>query len=580
MSQAHERLPLYRRGAFARGDLASQVGDGELGGKARGLLRASRILSGLDTSLSQHQLAVSIPQMVVLSTELFDEFMERNGLYELAFDELEDERIAAAFQDADFPMEFVGDLRGLVEDVREPLAVRSSSLLEDRMVGPFAGVYGTKMVPNDQPDSASRFAKLIEAIKFIYASVFFREPRDYFRALGEDPRREKMAVLLQRIVGQRHGERFYPHVSGVARSFNYYPFGEAKRRDGVVHLALGLGKWVVDGESTWMFSPEQPRSGPPFNGPDDMMKRSQLEFWAVRMGKRADFDPLSEDEYLERYSLFEADYDATLDQIASTFDADLGRLIPGVSRKGARVLDFAPILQHERVPLVPVLRELLEACKGDYGADVEIEFALVLGYGGSSRFELLQVRASPAVSEAAAISEEEFEGDDIVIRARNVLGNGVSEEIQDVVYVDRALFEERGSAQVASDVARLNRRLRESATPYMLVGFGRWGSVDRFLGIPVDWSMISGARSIVELPLPHMVVDPSQGSHFFHNVVSFGLSYFHLLPQYDGRLDWEWLESFEARDREGACVHVRLPSPLQIKVDGESGLGLVRPLLR
>jgi hypothetical protein len=285
-------------------------------------------------SLSQHQLAVSIPQMVVLSTELFDEFMERNGLYELAFDELEDERIAAAFQDADFPMEFVGDLRGLVEDVREPLAVRSSSLLEDRMVGPFAGVYGTKMVPNDQPDSASRFAKLIEAIKFIYASVFFREPRDYFRALGEDPRREKMAVLLQRIVGQRHGERFYPHVSGVARSFNYYPFGEAKRRDGVVHLALGLGKWVVDGESTWMFSPEQPRSGPPFNGPDDMMKRSQLEFWAVRMGKRADFDPLSEDEYLERYSLFEADYDATLDQIASTFDADLGRLIPGVSRKG------------------------------------------------------------------------------------------------------------------------------------------------------------------------------------------------------------------------------------------------------
>ena len=339
---------------------------------------------------------ISVPTMAVMATDCFQEFLQLNRLSALDFDQMPDSHIGNAFQQGELPPELLGDLRALSEQVKTPLAIRSSSLLEDALEHPFAGVYATKMIPNNQLDPDTRFRKLVEAIKFVYASTYFREARDYIRMVGCDPAEEKMAVIIQEVVGRRHGDRFYPDVSGVGRSYNFYSSPPAQPEDGVVNLALGLGKTIVDGGITWTYSPAYPRKPAPFDSVDEMFRGTQTQFWAVNMGKPPAYDPVSEVEYMVLAGLKDAEADETLRFTASTFDPTRNRVIPGIGSRGGRILDFAPLLVLEQLPLNSMICALLAGAESALGAKVEIEFAATMEQSpdgpASLRVGFLQVR--------------------------------------------------------------------------------------------------------------------------------------------------------------------------------------------
>jgi hypothetical protein len=525
---------------------------------------------------------VYVPKMVVLATDVFDAFLDRNGLRDTALADLPDDRMAETFLRAEFPTEVLGDLRALVEEVHTPLAARSSSLLEDALFQPFAGVYETKMVPNNQPDADTRFRKLVEAIKFVYASTYFRAAKSYIRATDRTSADEKMAVIIQEVVGDRHGERFYPHLAGVGRSYNFFPAQGADPRDGVVNLALGLGKTIVDGGASWIYSPARPKAPPPFGSTREILRLTQLDFWAVNMGKPPAYDPTAETEYLVKADLSAADYDDTLSSVASTYDAQRDRLVPGTGTKGPRVVDFAPLLSYSEVPLNEAIRELLSKGESVLDEAVEIEFAVTLPRRGTTgaRLGFLQLRPMLVSEEEVEVSDDELARPDLLLASDRVMGNGVVSTILDVVYVRPERFESRLTQQIAAELEQLNLPLLEANRPYLLLGFGRWGSSDPWLGIPVNWGQIAGARVIVESTLPGMDVEPSQGAHFFHNIVSFQVCY--LCVRHESRagaagrsIDWEWLDRQPSVAETDHVRHVRLEKPLRIKVDGRSGRGAV-----
>jgi hypothetical protein len=567
-------VPRFERRLFDPARRISRIGDGSLGGKARGLVAAARILRERGGDLEVPGFSLDVPALCVVATSVFEAFLERNGLRPLVLEEPSDEVLALAFQKATLPAEWLGDLRAVADDARVPLACRSSSALEDALGRPFAGVYGTKMIPGNQPDVAGRFKSLVDAVKFVLATTFFHEARAYRRAAGELPEPERMAVVVQEVVGRRHGDRFYPDLSGVARSYNFYPVGPAEPGEGVVDLALGLGKTIVDGGLCWSFSPAHPKLPPPVASARELLDLTQADFWAVNVGPSPPYDPMTETEYLVHPHLAEAEADGTLRYAASTYDAESDRLVPGTGRTGPRVLDFAPILAWNELPLVPVLRRLLAVCEEDLEAPVEIEFALSLPPGEPARLGFLQVRPLLVSRETVEVTAEDLASPLAVVASSAALGNG-RHEVHDVVYVEPETFEARLTPVVAGEIETMNRRLVEDARPYLLVGFGRWGSADPWLGIPVRWDQISGARGIVEAALPRMNPEPSQGSHFFHNLTSFSVLYF-TVPLHAGRaVDWGWLGRLEVVARTEHVRQVRTAAPLVLRVDGRSRRGVV-----
>jgi Pyruvate phosphate dikinase, AMP/ATP-binding domain len=567
-------VPPFGRRFFDPARRITRIGDGSLGGKARGLVEAARILNERQGDVQVEGLTLDVPALAVVATEVFDAFLDRNGLRALLAEEPSDEVVALAFRKATLPAEWLGDLRSLAEDARVPLACRSSSALEDALGRPFAGVYATKMIPGNQPDADSRFRALVDAVKFVFASTFFHEARAYRRAAGPLPEPERMAVVVQEVVGRRHDERFYPDLSGVARSYNFYPVGPAAPEEGVAHLALGLGKTIVDGGLCWSFSPAHPRIGPPVGSPGERVETTQSDFWAVNVGPPPPYDPMTETEYLVHPGLAEAEADGTLRYAASTYDAEADRLVPGLGRPGPRVLDFAPLLSYAEVPLVPALRRLLDVCAEGLGAPVEIEFALTLPPDAPGRLGFLQVRPLVVSGQTVDVSLDDLVDPRAAVASKTALGNG-REEVRDVVYVDPASFEARLTPQIAVEIESLNRALVEAGRPYLLIGFGRWGSSDPWLGIPVRWDQIAGARGIVETTLPQMSPEPSQGSHFFHNLSSFSVLYF-TVPHHEARaVDWDWLGKQEVVARTDHVRHVRANEPLVLRVDGRTRRGVV-----
>ncbi len=571
-------VPRFDRAFFTGKEQFTRIGDGACGGKASGLLFIKHALDRHFPPGSAGPLAVAIPTLTVVTTQLFDEFIAQNRLREIATGGESDDRIAHAFQKASLPPELLGDLRALVEQVHSPLAVRSSSLLEDALYQPFAGVYATKMIPNNQFDADTRFRKLVEAVKYVYASTFFRAARDYGRAIGRDILDEKMAVIIQEIVGRRHGDRYYPDVSGVARSYSFYRSGSAKPEDGVVNLALGLGKTIVDGGLTWTYSPPFPHATPPFASARAMLSETQSRFWAVNMGKPPAYDPIAETEYLVEAGLTEAAEDGTLDWIASTYDPNSDRLSIGARRGGAWAITFAPLLALEDVPFNGVLRRILDVCEEAVGAQVEIEFAMTIADGGrtlAARFGFLQVRPMAVSEQVVDVPIARLESDAALVASETVMGNGVVEKIRDIVYVKPERFEARHTPAIAGELAAFNRTLVEQKRPYLPIGFGRWGSSDPWLGIPVEWSAINGAAAVVEATLPAMNVDLSQGSHFFHNISSFQVSYFSVPHSGRYAIDFEWLSAQPAAAETEFVRHVRVASPVVVQVDGRTGRGVV-----
>ncbi len=575
-------LPPYSRRLFDPSQRFSRLGGGELGGKAHGLMQAAAVLARRGADLERIGLAVDVPALVVVATGAFDAFVERNGLrplVETAEHEPADDAIRSAFQQASVPAELAGDLAALAGEARIPLAVRSSSLLEDALGQPFAGVYGTKMIPGNQPQPAARLRSLLDAVKFVWTSTFFAEARAYRRAAGASPPDrcgEKMAVLVQEVVGRSHGERFYPDISGVARSIDFYPQGRAKPEDGIVHLAVGLGKTIVDGGLCWSFSPSHPEVGPPFGSVRDLMGSTQTRFWAVNVGPPPPYDPMTETEYLVRPGLADAESDGMLRWAASTYDPASDRLVPGTGRTGPRVLTFAPVLVHREIPLAAAIRTLLEVCAEEVGAPVEIEFAVSLPPGGPPRLGLLQVRPLAVGREAVDVPAGELAAPATIVASRAALGNGRS-TVEDLVWVDPEVFETAATREIAEEIAALNRDLLDAGRPYLLIGFGRWGSSEPWLGIPVRWDQISGARAVVEATLPSLNPDPSQGSHFFHNLASFQVCYL-TVPRDGGGIDWAWIRSQPVARQTAHVRHARLAAPLQIAVDGKSGRGVVHRL--
>jgi hypothetical protein len=560
------------------GEAITHLGDGQPGGKAQGLVFFNDMLRAEYDPGRFPAIDVGVPRFTIITTEMFDRFVDDNDLHAIATSGRSDAEIARAFLERALPEPVEAYLRELVRDVTFPIAVRSSSILEDAIFCPFAGVYWTKMVPTNQPEPAERQRKLAEAIKLVWASTFCATAVRYRRAGGKSTADEKMGVILQEVVGTRFGERFYPHLSGVGRSHDFYPAPDSDPRDGVVNLALGLGKTIVDGGISWSYSPARPQAPPPYGSTAEQLRASQLRFWALNLAAHDD-DPLAESEHLVHPDLPEAESDEALSLIASTYDAGRDRIVPGIGAPGPRVITFAPILSLGLLPVNEVVRELLAICERAAGSDVEIEFAMSLPGPGRDRARLgfLQVRPMSVSDEKVTIGDGEISGPDVLVAPGHVMGNGTVHGIRDVVYVEPESFHAKHTRAIASEIEKLNAELTREDRSYVLIGFGRWGSSDPWLGIPVDWSQISGARVIVEATLPEMNVDPSQGSHFFHNLSSFRISY--LSVRHDANppgINWDGLKAFPVVRRTGFLRHVRSESPLLVKVDGRTGRGVVR----
>ncbi len=575
MEKIKNSIARFNRNFYHPENKVTYIGNGDFGGKASGLLQINSLLKGVFQNDKHPEFDVGIPIFTTLRTGVFDAFMKQNDLYSVAYSNIPDDRIAHAFQKAELPFGILGDLRALIAEVKSPLAIRSSSLLEDAMNEPFAGIYGTKMTPNNQLDADSRFKKLVEGIKFVYASTFFKAAKDYMRATPYSTENEKMAIIIQEVVGKRQEDLFYPDVSGVGRSFNYYAFGNADPKDGIVNLALGLGKTIVDGGLSWSYSPALPRLDPPFGSINEMMKNTQTHFWSVNMGKPSAYNPIKETEYMLENDLTVADKGKNLKYSASTLDASSGRIVMGIGKSGPRILNFAPILRLEEPPLNDLLSDLMQITETDYESPVEIEFALNFSESGIHKFGFLQARPMSVSYDEIEINEADFYSENSLVSSERVLGNGRAESISDIVYLKPESFDTLQTQEIATELEKINTELIQQNRPYLLIGFGRWGTSDASAGIPVDWGQIAGAKAIVEAALESINFEQSQGSHFFHNVSGFQVFYFSVDRMNDKQIDWDWLKNQEHLLETKYLRHLRIDKPLKIEVDGRSGKGII-----
>ncbi len=576
---AESSFPAFDRQFLSSDRDFTVIGTGALGGKALGLAFIKRIIAEQCPPGLVPGLNIRIPRLTVVQTDAFEQFMARNRLWDVVRAEPPDDRLAHAFQRADLPPLILGDLRAIVQEMHSPLAIRSSSLLEDALRHPFAGTYATKMIANNQPDTDHRFQRLAEAIKYVWASTFFQDARSYLRAIGRTCEDERMAVIIQEVVGRRHGDRFYPAISGVIRTYNFYPQPPARPEEGVVSLALGLGKTIVDGGVVWTYSPAHPTLSPPYGSTRELLEHTQTEFWAVNMGPPPAYDPINEAEYLISGTLADAEADGTLRPLASTYDAESDRLVIGLGRHGPRALTFAPVLELNAIPLNPGIRHLMTVCRAALSSDVEIEFAVTFDPRGSgpAEFGFLQLRPTLVSGERVAVPDHELADPAALVTSDRVLGNGARDDLTDIVYVRPDTFAPQHTRAVAAELEGLSRALVEAGRHCILIGFGRWGSSDPWLGIPVTWPQIAAARVIVEATRPDMHVTPSQGSHFFHNMTGFGVLYFTVHHAGPGRIHWDALAALPPV-REGPFVrHVRAPTPLTVRVDGRTGRGIIAP---
>lgn len=568
-------LPFKRSGFFNKENKLTYIGEGDIGGKASGLLAINELLR--QDPLKEHfkEFDVGVPNLCIIRTSVFEAFMQRNDLYKIALSQLPDERIAHAFQLASLPFEVLGDLRSLISQVHTPLAIRSSSILEDKKDEPFAGIYETKMTPNNQVDTSSRFDKLVEAIKFVYASTFFKAAKDYMKATNYSVADERMAVIIQEVVGTQYENSFYPHVSGVIRSHNYYSFGNSTPDEGIVNLALGLGKTIVENEPNWFFAPSYPKTDPPYNTINELMKNTQHNFWAVNMSGIKTYDPLKETEFLIQHNIETAEKHGNLKHLASTLDANSGTIVLGIGKQGARIITFAPLLRLGEIRLVELINHLVEMAKKTSDTPIEIEFALKLNENGVHKFGFLQVRAMSVSDEEVNVAPEELSNNNLLCASPSVLGNGCKNDIRDIIYLKKTDFDAGTAYKIAAEIEQLNNQYIEQNKNYILIGYGRWGTSDPWAGIPVGFGQISKASVIIEAPMQGKNSELSQGSHFFHNLNAFKILYFSI--PYSGQypMNWEWLNSKKPFFETDHIVQLKLEDPLFIKVDGKSGRGLV-----
>ena len=577
-------VAVFHRDRFDRYSNFQRIGDGSLGGKGRGIAFIDHIIKRHPDLNRFPNARVMIPKTVVLCTDVFDEFMERNELYPVALSDASDEEVLRHFLAAKLPDRLKEDLKALIDVVQEPIAIRSSSLLEDSHYQPFAGIYSTYMIP-DCPDRAARLQMLVSAIKGVYASVFYRASKDYMTATSNVIDQEKMAVILQEVVGTRYGDRFYPHISGVARSVNYYPIGDEQAEEGVVNLALGLGKYIVDGGLNLRVCPAHPDKVLQTSEMEMALRETQTRFYALDLKNTLSEISVDDGFNLLKLSVREADKDGALQFLASTFDPYDQVIRDGIYDGGRKVITLCGVLQHGVFPLPELLSLSMKYGQQEMRRAVEIELAVKLHPDRTGEFYLLQIR--PMVDNKMQLDEDlrKIPDEKTLIRSHNAIGHGILSDVQDIVYVKtqhpetgETAYSASNNPAIAEEIERINRTFLDEGRNYVLVGPGRWGSSDPWLGVPVKWPAISAAKVIVEAGVQNYRVEPSQGTHFFQNLTSFGVGYFTVNDfLQDGVYRQDILNRMPALQETEHVRHVRFPRPLVIKIDGMKKEGIVMP---
>lgn len=555
-----------------------RIGEGSLGGKGRGLAFINNLINCFPVYNAFPDTRISVPRSAVICTGAFDRFMTDNNLTEFALGDHSDEEIIKAFSSAKIPRDLVDDLKAYLAVAEFPLAVRSSSLLEDSHYQPFAGIYDTYFLPNNYHSLRGRIARLLTAIKLIYASVFCQNSRNYIEATGNRAEEEKMAIILQEIVGKNRDGQFYPVLSGLARSYNFYSVGRIKPEEGIAYIALGLGKTVVEGENCLFFSPANPQVLPQFSRPQDYLRNTQREFFAVNMDKPAVFPKKGGEDGLVKLKMTESESHGVLKFVGSTYSADNDRIYPGIGRKGTRIVTFDPILKSKIFPLGDILQYLLQLGSRAMNVPVEMEFAVEFSTEKDKPhdFRFLQIRPMLVGSSFEDISVFEGEKEQVFCRSDQALSHGRIDSIRDIVFVKSENFNRANMVHMTSDVAAFNQKFKDRNKPYLLLGPGRWGTSDQWLGIPVKWDQIAAARVIIEADYGDFVVEPSFGTHFFQNLITFQIGYLTINSKSKNNfLDWDWLNSLEAVSETEFVRHVHLESPLNILIDGRDGKAVI-----
>ncbi len=557
----------------------ARIGGGSLGGKARGLGFINILLTNYNLKHKFDDVEISVPSAIVIGTDVFDHFIADNNLDNFAISEVDDLTLTQKFVDSKiFPEEIIHKLREFLEITHCPLAVRSSSLLEDSQFLPFAGVYETYMIPNSNPDIEIRLEELLQSIKSVYASTFHLRAKDYIKSSPYRLEEEKMAVVVQRLVGAKRQERFYPDFAGVAKSYNFYPTGPQKPSDGIALAALGLGKTVVDGGNCIRFSPKYPRHMLQFFSTKETLKTAQQKFYALDLNKKLEHHPKSiEDQLVRTYDLSDSEKDGTLYSVGSTYSPVDEAVYEGLSRDGVRVVTFAPILKHKLFPLPEILDLLLDFGSWGMGTPIEIEFAvnLEVPVGERKEFAMLQMRPMILSRESEELVIGEINKEQTICYSTQVLGNGAVTGLQDIVVVDYEKFDRSKSKDVVLEISKFNAKLIAERKPYILFGVGRWGTLDPWLGIPVKWDQISGASVIVESSFKDFAVEPSQGSHFFQNLTSFRVGYFTVNTDNNSFIDWHWLSEQKAVEEMTYTRHLRFDQPITVRMNGHENRGII-----
>jgi len=552
------------------------LSEGAMGGKGRGLAFINSLIYNFDFSNYVQGINIKAPRTSFIGTDEFEYFFDRNNLHYVKTEELPYEQIKKLFLKGQLTPTLISRLKSLLKMIKKPLAIRSSGLFEDSLMQPFAGIFETYLLPNNHPDPNVRLQQVMDAIKLVYASVYSDIARGYIKAVNYKIEEEKMAVVIQEVVGNRYEDVFYPHISGVAQSYNYYPFAHQKPEEGFAVAAVGLGKHVVEGEKAYRFSPKYPTTA--IISIKDQVQNSQVQFYAVNL-KNQDPDLLEGDTAgLCKLDVYDAEKHGSLKHCASVYDINNNTISPGIDKPGPRVINFANVLKYKYAPMAETIEVVLDIVKEALGSPVEIEFAIDLNKDNNykSSFYLLQIKPMIGHAQDYNVDMKKFKKEDIVLYAEKGMGNGLIKNIQDVIYIDTATFDKSQTEAMAKEIEKLNKQMGKDGKQYVLIGPGRWGTRDRWIGIPVDWPQISNAKIIVETSLEGYPLDASSGSHFFHNVTSANVGYFSVQPEKSGSyITYEKLDEQELIEKTKFFRHVRFKKAIKVRMDGKKRISVI-----
>ncbi|HOW50646.1 MAG TPA: PEP/pyruvate-binding domain-containing protein [bacterium] len=571
------RVINFDESVFGSSSYIVRFANGSLGGKGRGIAFINNLVENIDFSRHIPEMHVRIPTTAVIGIDEYDNMIDSHNLRDAIYREEDHERVKDLFLNTALSLDLRKKLKKFLTLVTCPLAVRSSGLFEDMLLQPFAGIYSTYLIPNDHPDINVRFKQLMEAIKLVYASIFSPKSRAYFDAVNYKIEEERMAIIIQEVIGRRRGQYHYPHISGTAQSFNYYPVADLKPEDGLATAALGLGSYVVEGEQAFRFSPRYPKRD--LVSPDYQAQMSQRFFYALDLERTEPDLRSGEESCYARLDIGEAEKHGVLHHLASVYDLENHRIQPGLSARGPRILNFANILKYDHLPLARTLEILLEVGEKSLGNPVEIEYAIDLDTDrtGKPTFYLLQLKPLIQKFEDVSIRPEELARDSLALHTDRAMGNGRDDTVYDLIFVDPDRFNSGETVEMAAELEELNAALKAEGRKCILIGFGRWGTRDRWLGIPVQFNQISQARAMVEAGLENFQVDSSLGSHFFHNITSMNIGYFTIdWRNKEHFIDWDWLRSLTPHRTTPHLRHIRSDKPFEILMDGRKGISVIR----